>query len=160
MTDNLELVVLIGLQASGKSTFRQARFDRTHVVVSKDLFRNHRRPQKRQMQLIEAALRNHDSVVVDNTNPTLEDRRALIEMARRFNARVRGFLFQSALNECIARNSLRVGKSRVPDVGLFATAKVLCRPSYAEGFDELHLVRIGLELQFVVVPFTEECDEA
>ena len=33
----LELVLLVGLQASGKSTFRRERLDATHVVVSKDL---------------------------------------------------------------------------------------------------------------------------
>jgi hypothetical protein len=47
----LESVVLIGLQASGKTTFRQAKFDATHVIVSKDLFRNNSKPQRRQMQL-------------------------------------------------------------------------------------------------------------
>jgi predicted kinase len=140
---DLELVVLMGLQASGKTTFRQARFDPTHVVVSKDLFRNHRRPQQRQTQLIEAALRNSTSVVVDNTNPRVEDRHGLIEIARRFDARVRGSFFWSVLCESMARNNLRVDKSRVPDVALFATAKALRRPSYAEGFDELFLVRIG-----------------
>jgi len=54
--DDLELVIFIGLQASGKTTFRQTRFDGTHVIVSKDLLRNNRRPQSRQMHLIEAAL--------------------------------------------------------------------------------------------------------
>jgi predicted kinase len=159
MSRDLELVVLMGLQASGKTTFRQTQFDRTHVVVSKDLFRNHRKPQKRQIQLIEAALRNHQSVVVDNTNPRVEDRLALIEIARRFDVRVRGFFFWSLLSESVARNSMRVGKSRVPDIGLFATAKVLRRPSYAEGFDELYLVRIAAAQEFVVEPYTEECCE-
>jgi predicted kinase len=70
--DDLELVILIGLQASGKTTFRQMRFDGTHVIVSKDLLRNNRRPQSRQMRLIEAALTANQSVVVDNTNPRLE----------------------------------------------------------------------------------------
>jgi hypothetical protein len=45
--DDLELVILVGLQASGKTTFRQMRFDGTHVIVSKDLLRNNRRPQSR-----------------------------------------------------------------------------------------------------------------
>jgi predicted kinase len=154
--NDLELVVLIGLQASGKATFRQARFDPTHVIVSKDLFRNHRRPQQRQTQLIEAALGDAKSVVVDSTNPRVEDRLALIEIARRFDARVRGFFFWSVLSESITRNSSRVGKARVPDVGLFATAKAFRRPSYTEGFDELFLVRIGAAQGFVVEPYLED----
>ena len=155
----LELVILIGLQASGKTTFRQRHFDRTHTVVSKDFLRNNRAPQRRQMQLIEAALSASRSVVVDNTNPTLEDRRALIDIARRFRARVRGFYLDSTLTESIARNAARLGKSRVPDVGLFATAKVLRRPNYDEGFDELYVVRIGPSQEFLIEPYTEDSDE-
>jgi len=34
---HLELVIFIGLQATGKSTFYRARFAATHVLVSKDL---------------------------------------------------------------------------------------------------------------------------
>jgi predicted kinase len=158
--DDLELAILIGLQASGKTTFRQMRFDGTHVIVSKDLLRNNRRPQSRQMHLIEAALTANQSVVVDNTNPRLEDRQALVDVARRYNARVRGFFFSSPLSESMARNSVRVGKSRVPDVGLFATAKVLRRPSLAEGFDELYLVRIAPGQGFAVEPYPEDRCEA
>jgi predicted kinase len=44
MVHMMELVILIGLQAAGKTTFRQRRFDRTHIVVSKDNFSNNRSP--------------------------------------------------------------------------------------------------------------------
>jgi predicted kinase len=156
----LELVILMGLQASGKTTFRQMNFDRSHAIVSKDLLRNHRAPQRRQMQLIEIALAAGRSVVVDNTNPRLEDRQALIELARQFGARVRGFYFHSTITDTLARNSVRVGKSRVPDIGLFATAKVLRRPSIAEGFDELYFVRIAADREFIVEFYREDGGEA
>jgi predicted kinase len=150
-----ELVILIGLQASGKSTFRRMHFDATHVIVSKDLFRNNRAPQRRQMLLVAEALSTNRSVVVDNTNPERKDREALIEVARRFDARVRGFFLDSVFEECLQRNHARAGKSRVPDVGLYATAKVMRKPSYDEGFDELYLVRMGEPQQFVVEAFSE-----
>lgn len=73
----MELVVFVGLQASGKSTFFRERFAATHEHVSKDLFRNNRNRDRRQRQLIEAALAAGSPVVVDNTNPTPEDRRPL-----------------------------------------------------------------------------------
>lgn len=34
----MELVILTGLQASGKTSFRKLYFDSTHIVVSKDNF--------------------------------------------------------------------------------------------------------------------------
>src|SRR5690349_2811421 len=74
----MELVILSGLQASGKSTFAAERFAATHVHVSKDRLRNNPKPERRQHQLVAEALAAGRSVVVDNTNPTAEDRAALI----------------------------------------------------------------------------------
>ena len=74
----MELVIFVGLQASGKSTFFRERFAATHEHVSKDLFRNNRDRNRRQAQLIEAALGKGVSVVVDNTNPTAGARMSLI----------------------------------------------------------------------------------
>ena len=45
------------------------------------------------------------------------------------------------MRECLARNARREGKARVPDVAIFATAKMLVPPSREEGFDELYRVR-------------------
>jgi predicted kinase len=77
----MELVILIALQAAGKTTFRRRRFDRTHVVVSKDDFPNNRRPARRQQFLVREALAAGKPVVVDNTNPRREDRALLIALA-------------------------------------------------------------------------------
>ncbi|MFL5706482.1 MAG: AAA family ATPase, partial [Ktedonobacteraceae bacterium] len=60
----MELVIFIGLQGSGKSTFYHTYFAATHEYVSKDLLSNNRKPQRRQMQLIEQALEQQRSVVV------------------------------------------------------------------------------------------------
>jgi predicted kinase len=64
----VELIIRIGIQASGKSTFYRSRFASTHTLVSKDLLRNNRQPVRRQAQLIAEALQAGRSVVVDNTN--------------------------------------------------------------------------------------------
>src|SRR3954447_25196077 len=100
----MEVVVFVGLQGSGKSRFYRASYASTHALVSKDLLRNNRRPQRRQMFLIEEALREGRSVVVDNTNPTAEDRAAIIGLARRYEAGVTGYFFESRLGECLERN--------------------------------------------------------
>jgi predicted kinase len=138
----VELVIFVGLQASGKSTFFRERFAATHEHVSKDLFRNNKNRNRRQAQLIEAALGAGSSVVVDNTNPTVEDRQPLIELGRKFGARIVGYYFESTVRECIGRNRRRTGKDQVPNVAIFATAKRLEPPSCSEGFDELFRVRL------------------
>ena len=147
----MELIIFIGLQASGKSTFFQTHFAATHEHVSKDELRNNKRPNRRQMQLIESAFEAGHSVVVDNTNPTLEARKPLIDLGKMYGARIIGYYFESQVSMCIKRNKQREDKARVPDVAIYATAKKLVLPTYAEGFDELYYVRIannsGFEVQ-------------
>ncbi len=138
----VELVVFVGLQASGKSSFFRERFAATHEHISKDLFRNNRNRNRRQAQLIEAALGAGSSVVVDNTNPTVEDRRPLIHLGREFGAKIVGYYFESTVRQCVERNRRRAGRDKVPDVAIYATAKKLEHPSYSEGFDELFRVRM------------------
>jgi predicted kinase len=103
----MELVIFIGLQGAGKTPFYRARFAETHALVSKDRLRNNRRPGRRQRQLIEEALQAGQSVVVDNTNPTAQDRAELIELARRHRATVAGYYFESRLEDCLERNRQR-----------------------------------------------------
>ena len=149
-TGAVELVIFVGLQASGKSTFFRERFAATHEHVSKDLMPNNRNRKRRQAQLIGAALREGFSVVVDNTNVTVEDRLALVELGREFGARIVCYYFESTVRECVGRNRRRAGGEKVPDVAIFATAKRLVPPSYSEGFDGLFRVRIRDDSGFEV----------
>ena len=126
----MELVILIGLQGAGKSTFYRQRFASTHVLVSKDLLRNNRKPERRQRFLVEEALCEGHSVVVDNTNPTLADRAALIALGTQYGAQISGYYFEIAVKQSLERNKQRSGKERVPDIAIFATVKRFIHPSY------------------------------
>jgi predicted kinase len=150
-----DVVVLIGLQASGKSSFYRARFAATHRLVSKDTFPSARNKTKRQAREIAETLAGGTSVVVDNTNPTLEERAAIVAQARLLGARPVAYYFESIVADCLVRNALREGKSRVPDVGILATAKRLARPRLDEGFDELWYVRFGVDGARLVLPWEE-----
>jgi predicted kinase len=138
----MDLVIFIGLQASGKSSLFRARFAATHAHVSKDHFPHARRREQRQRRLVAEALAAGRSVVVDNTNPTRADRTALIALARAHGARVLAYFFDAPLPACLARNRTREGRACVPDVALFATAKKLERPAPDEGFDAIYHVRL------------------
>ena len=147
----MELVIFVGLQAAGKSSFYRARFADTHTLVSKDLLRNSPSRQARQMALIERALQRGESVVVDNTNPRIEDRSPLIAIGRAFGARTIGYDFKARLPECLRRNALRQGRDRVPDVAIYATARGLRSPCNAEGFDAVFRVQL-IEGEFGIEP--------
>ncbi|HSZ40711.1 MAG TPA: AAA family ATPase [Trebonia sp.] len=81
------VAVLVGLQASGKTTFGRDVLGTGYVQVSKDHFPNAKHRQRRQMRLVRAALQEGRDVVVDNTNPSREEWQPLIEAARDAGAR-------------------------------------------------------------------------
>ena len=141
---NVQLILFIGLQGSGKSTYYQRHFAATHVHVSKDLMKNVRDRDTRQAQMIEAALADGKPVVVDNTNPTPVVRAPLIALGRKHGARVVAYLFEVPVKVAVARNRAREGKARVPDVAIYVTAKKLVPPKFEEGFDEIHVVAAEL----------------
>ncbi len=152
----MEVIILMGLQASGKSTFFRSHFALTHVHVSKDLLRNNRKPARRQHQLIEEALQAGRSVVVDNTNATREEREPLIALGHCYGAMVIGYYFEVQLRESLERNRSRQGKAKVPEIAIFTTLKRLVRPSFEEGFDELFSARPLGNQTFEVCDWKEE----
>lgn len=154
-----ELVVLVGLQASGKSTFYRERLAATHALVSMDLLRNNRRPGRRQLVLVGEALAAGRSVCVDNTNPGRVERAELVALARAHGAEAVCYFFDEPLEDCLRRNALREGRARVPVVALYDARNRLAVPSRAEGFARMFRVRMGPADGFVVVPWEGWPDE-
>jgi len=138
----LECVILVGLPASGKTTFYRQRLAATHRHVSKDNWpKGSSSKELRQARELRAALSAGESVCVDNTNPSVEDRASVVLIAREYGARVIGYYFSATTREAIGRNRGREGRARVPDVAIFTKAKRMALPTRAEGFDELYRVR-------------------
>lgn len=148
----LEVVILVGLQAAGKSSFYRARLGGTHVQVSKDLFPNVRNKAKRQREEIEAALGAGRNVAVDNTNVTRAHRADIVEISRSWGAQVICYFFESVLQDCLTRNAARSGKARVPDVAIRVAARLLESPERTEGFDALWRVRLAEGGGFLIAP--------
>jgi predicted kinase len=89
----MEAVILIGIQAVGKSTFYYQRFFDTHMRINLDMLRTRRREQI----LVEACLTAKQSFVVDNTNVTRAERARYIPLARAAQFHIVGYYFQSTL---------------------------------------------------------------
>ena len=132
----MEVIVFIGLQAAGKSTFYRQRLFSTHVRVSLDLLRT----RNREARLMQVCLETGQPFVVDNTNPAVADRARYIRKANEFGFRVVGYYFRSVVAECLARNDARANS--IPAVGLLGAAGRLVRPSLQEGFQELYYVAL------------------
>ena len=118
----MEAIVLCGVQGSGKTTLYRDRFAATHEHVSLDVLGS----RVREAALIEACLEAGRPFVVDNTNPTVADRRRYVDAAREAGFKVVGYLVEGD------GRSVHVGPATTA-----ATGRRFVRPAPEEGFDEL-----------------------
>lgn len=131
------LVIMMGIQGSGKSTFYEKFLKDRFVRVNLDTLKT----RGREKALVEECLREGKSFAVDNTNPTREDRARYIVPAAQAGYRIIGCFMESKLQECIRRNDGRTGAARIPAGAIAATSNRLQMPSRREGFDELYFVK-------------------
>jgi predicted kinase len=75
----MEMVLMMGVQAAGKSTFCRERFYDTHLRINLDMLRT----RYREELLVRACFEAKQPFVVDNTNPTKADRQRYIPDAKR-----------------------------------------------------------------------------
>ena len=133
----MEAVVLVGVQASGKSTLYRDRFFDTHVRISQDLLRT----RHRQERFLALCLQTRMPFVVDKVNATAAERRPVVQRARAAGFRVVAYLLATPPSVALARNAERPERARVPVAGLLGAAKRLEPPRVEEGFDAVHVVR-------------------
>ncbi len=131
------MILMMGLQGSGKSTFCREILGNTYVYVNLDTLTT----RHREKLLIQECVEQGKSFIVDNTNPTKEDRLRYIPIAKAAGYRVIGYFMESKLKVCIERNEQREGAAKIPSMAIAATSNRLQMPSYDEGFDELYFVK-------------------
>lgn len=148
----MEMILFIGAQGSGKSTFFNERFRDTHLRINLDMLRT----RHREGGLIDACFAFKQPFVVDNTNPTRELRERYLKKAREAKFATFAYVFDIHVEDLLARNAQRTGKARVPERAIHATLRQLQPPSRAEGFDAIHKVRVRSDGEFVVEEIHDE----
>ena len=148
----MEMVLFIGIQATGKSECFKQHFYHTHIRLNLDMLKT----RNRERLLIEACIKAKQPFVVDNTNPTVQDRKKYIDIANEAGFRIIGYYFQSVVSDSILRNDSRDDIHRVPDTAILSTYKKLELPSYTEGFHELKYVSISENFTFTVEEYKDE----
>ncbi|WP_165045726.1 ATP-binding protein [Dysgonomonas sp. ZJ709] len=139
-------VIFCGIQATGKSSFYKQNFFKTHVHISMDLLKT----RNRENRFIDLCLETEQSFLIDNTNPSRNDRGKYIEKIReKRDCKLICYYFQSKIEDALNRNTERIGKERIPDVGIKATFNKLELPSFDEGFDEIYYVEL-IENKFII----------
>lgn len=148
----MNLVIFMGIQATGKSSFFRERFFRTHVRLNLDMLKTRRR----ESLLFAACLAGKAATVVDNTNLTRLDRARYIEPARQAGFSAHGYFFESKSVEAVARNLGRGEDERVPELAIRGSARKLELPSRGEGFDKLYFVKLAGGGSFIVEDWRDE----
>ena len=134
----MEAIILIGIQGSGKSTFYKTRFADSHVRINLDMLKT----RHREKLFFDTCLATKQRFVVDNCNPSQDDRRRYIGPAKAAGFKVVGYCLQSKVDDCKERNEQRTGKQAVPLKAILGAAGRLELPSLEEGFDKLFYARV------------------
>ena len=138
----MELILLVGLPGSGKSTYYKEHFFNSHVRISNDLLKTKNRTAK----LLNYCLETEMSFVVDNTNTTAVARRQFIQACDEANINRKDPIkkiciwFDCPVATCLKRNDERKEKDKVPKLAILGKAKEFESPTTEEGFDEIRKV--------------------
>ena len=142
----MDMVILIGIQGSGKSTLYRRQFFETHLRLSLDMLKT----RHREKRLVEACIAARQRIVIDNTNVGRDERARFLRLARDGGFRTQGYFFEPVPERALEWNRQRTGKAVIPVAGVLGTLKRLERPTWAEGFDELFRVTVDDDGAFVI----------
>ena len=132
--------MLIGIPATGKSSFYKARLADTHVRVNGDMLRGNRGCET---DLIEACLRHGQPLCIDKMNFTRQHREPYLERAKQMGFLRVGYYFASIKRDALQRNQNPDRREKnLPDVAIHNAASKLELPQYREGFDRLFRVEL------------------
>ena len=147
----MEAIIFCGIQATGKTTFFKDKFFKTHIRISLDQLKTRNWEDK----FLQLCIDTKQPFVIDNTNPTKNDREKYISIAKNNQFKVIGYYFQSKIKDALLRNSQRQGKENIPEIGIQGTFNKLEIPKIEEGFDQLFYVELS-DNNFTIKEWTNE----
>ena|SRR5579872_1613529 len=128
----MEIVVLVGIPGSGKTTLARSSFP-NHKRINLDTLHT----RNKEDEEIANALSNGRDIIIDNTNTTKKSRSKYVQMAKLFGVQVRAIYVKAPVELALERNASRQGKERVPDSAVRFYNKIIQPPSVEEGFDSV-----------------------
>ena len=126
----IEYVIMIGVALSGKSTYVKTNF--SHELIRLSYFDNNR---KKEIDYAEKCLENGKSVVIDDTNLTVDIRKQHIHLAKMHGATTIGIFMNTSVNMLEQRQKRR--HNPFPLAVIYKQLKELQTPTADEGFDQL-----------------------
>lgn len=142
----MEMIIFIGIPASGKSSLYKELFFNSHIRISMDLLNTRNKEGK----LLQYCFDTQSKMVIDNTNVSSKERKKYIDLARQNKYKILAYYFESDIKTCLERNKNR--KDFINEIGIKAKFKELEPPSLEEGFDKIVQVKI-INTQFEICDY-------
>uniref|UniRef100_A0A6B2LH99 Uncharacterized protein n=1 Tax=Arcella intermedia TaxID=1963864 RepID=A0A6B2LH99_9EUKA len=136
------MIIMVGMPASGKTTFvTQYLLPKGYVHINRDTLKT----QPKCLKMTKEALHNKKSVVIDNTNPSVEARSHYIQVAKSFSIPCRCFLMSTPMKLAAHLNGYRENKSnyqikRIPETAYNVYESKFEKPKESEGFTEIRKI--------------------
>jgi bifunctional polynucleotide phosphatase/kinase len=141
-----EAILFVGSPASGKTTFYQRHLaPLEYVHINQDTLKTRAKCIAAMVEAIEAG----QSVVIDNTHPSIEARDVFLRILSKKNVPTKCFWFQTDPDLALHLNvyrSLTKKTQRLPKLAFIAYKSRFQEPTLSEGFAEI--VRIPLKPHF------------
>ncbi|XP_071958472.1 bifunctional polynucleotide phosphatase/kinase-like [Antedon mediterranea] len=140
VSKDMEVIVLVGSPASGKSTFVATHLSKhNYVHVNRDMLGS----WQKCVAECSKALKSGKSVVIDNTNPDVESRKRYISCANSASVACRCFVFATTITHCFHNERFRqltqTSSQHAPltDMIFHSYKNKFVYPTVCEGFQEV-----------------------
>lgn len=132
-----EMIIMMGLPGSGKTTFAKQHFDDRYVIVSGDELKT----IDKMIKNTKKYLQENYSVIIDATNPSKKKRAEFIDIAKTIGIPIKCIHITTSLEEAVHRNNERAknGKSGVPKIVYNIYKKNFEEPSEDEGCEVIKI---------------------
>ena len=127
-----ELIILIGIPGSGKTTYYLNNYEGTHLHINLDTLKT----RGRETAIFKAAVDTNTDIVIDNTNITREKRKKYIDYVKNKNYTIVAIHFIEEPETCIQRIQSRLRK--VPAGIVHQFHKEIEKPSFDEGVHTIY----------------------
>lgn len=143
-----EMLLMVGYPASGKSYWacKMAKMNPNYKIVSLDIEKTKVRITKKIIDNLELGF----SIIVDNTNFTIENRKSYIDLAKKYNVDVRCIVIDCPMELAWHNNLYRayygnMFRNIVPKTVYYSLRKKHVKPSNSEGPSDVISIKFSYE---------------
>jgi bifunctional polynucleotide phosphatase/kinase len=136
-----EMIILVGMPGSGKSFI--AKLFKSHanyVIINRDTMKT------KCVEMTHNALKDRQSVIIDNTNPDKESRKEYLNIGKKYGYKCRCIIVDTTIDIAMHNNHYRhyitydykMPALSVPDIVYRIYNKKYVKPELSEGFDKIY----------------------